>query len=143
MSGVPASRAVVFTCPKQGTAIGGNRRTARWAPTRRRVPTPLTDETGELRVSPATRRRSGQAGYREHGLDADLGGARAAHDAGARILLRGHGPLEERAQHADDELHLHRRSRPRLGDLRLLTRRLSPISPPRCWLRKGTQKRKL
>src|SRR5262245_28760182 len=48
MSGVPASRAVVFTCPKQGTAIGGNRRTARWAPTRRRVPTPLSDERGSF-----------------------------------------------------------------------------------------------
>ena len=39
-------------------------------------------------------------------MDADLDGAGAADDAGAGVLLRRAGALEERAQHDDDELHL-------------------------------------
>src|SRR5215471_16997054 len=41
--------------------------------------------------------------WRGHGLDVDFDGAGALDDAGARVLLRGAGPLEERAQYADDE----------------------------------------
>ena len=48
-------------------------------------------------------------------VDADLDRAGAADDAGARLLLRRAGALEERAQHDDDELHLARLRRRRCG----------------------------
>ena len=51
---------------------------------------------------------------RRHRLDARVDGPGAADDAGARLLLRRHGPLEERAEHDDDEL---RRARPGGGGL--------------------------
>ena len=41
-------------------------------------------------------------------MDVDLDGAGAADDAGARVLLRRARPLEERAEHDDDEFHLAR-----------------------------------
>ena len=41
---------------------------------------------------------------RGHRVDARLHGAGAADDAGAGLLLRRHGAIEERAQHDDDEL---------------------------------------
>ena len=53
-------------------------------------------------------------------LDADLHGAGAADDAGAGLLLRRPGPLEERAQHDDDELHLAGIRRRAVGAGRLL-----------------------
>ena len=53
-------------------------------------------------------------------MDADLDGAGAVDDAGARILLWRSGALEERAQHDDDELHLAGIRRRALGGRRLL-----------------------
>ena len=45
---------------------------------------------------------------RRHGLDADLGGARADDDdPGPRPLLRRHGAQEERRRHGDDQLRHH------------------------------------
>ena len=55
-------------------------------------------------------------------VDADLDGAGAADDAGAGVLLRRAGALEERAQHDDDELHLARIRRGALGGGRVFAR---------------------
>ena len=57
-----------------------------------------------------------------HGLDARRDRARPADDAGAGVLLRRARPLEERAQHDDDERRLARLRRRRLGAPRLLAR---------------------
>ena len=55
-------------------------------------------------------------------MDADLDCPGAADDPGAGVLLRRAGPLEERAQHDDDELHLARIRRGGLGGGRLFAR---------------------
>ncbi len=55
-----------------------------------------------------------------HSMDVDLDGPGAAHDAGAGLLLRRAGALEERAQHHDDELHLARLRGRAVGGRRLL-----------------------
>ena len=60
------------------------------------------------RLRPGRGRTRDQPG--RHRLDAGLDGAGAADDAGAGVLLRRAGALEERAQHDDDELRRARRS---------------------------------
>src|SRR6476646_5204997 len=55
-------------------------------------------------------------------LDVGFNRAGVTHDSGARILLRGAGPPEERAQYDDDELHLARIRRDSVGGVRLLAR---------------------
>ena len=75
-----------------------------------------------------TRRRPEHRGHR---LGARERGARPAHDAGSGVLLRRHGPGEERPQHDDDELRRHRARQRPLGPLRLLDvlrRRLAAAS---------------
>ena len=68
--------------------------------------------------SPPPARASGRRARRRarrHRLDARVHRARAAHDAGARLLLRRPGAVQELAQHHDDELRRARRRRHRVG----------------------------
>ena len=57
----------------------------------------------------------GRRGYRGHRLGAHQCRTRAVHDPGTCLLLRRHGPVEECAQHDDDELRRDRPGRCALG----------------------------
>ena len=69
-------------------------------------------------------------------MDAGLDGVGAPHDAGARVFLRRTGPLEERAQHDDDEFHLARIRRRPVGG-RSATRSRSPPATTGSATRRG------
>ena len=72
-------------------------------------------------------------------MDVDFHSPGAADDAGAGVLLRGSGALQERAQHDDDELHLARVRRRAVGADRLFAGVHRPATTgsatcrTRCW----------
>src|SRR5687768_6633809 len=85
-------------------------------PATRRAPTMCSPERPGRRSLYASEVMNEPSRYR---VDVDRDGPRPPDDAGAGVLLRRSRPIEERAQHDDDEFHLLGVRRRGLGARRL------------------------